>query len=265
MPIPAGPGAEVPTWPMELGSCSGWAAYSPELQVEASEWATEILWALSGRRYGTRLVTVRPYAGPASTPTYLTYGVQWQGGTEGGWVPYLLDGSWRNAAWGGGSCPPAEQVWLPGPVDSVTEVKIDGVVLPAAAYRVDDGHWLVRQDGGAWPQWQNLNLPAGVAGTWTVAYQQGSQVPRGGEIAAGALACEYAKGRSTGSCAISRQAQSISRGGVTFEVMPEEPSDALTGVAVTDQWLRAVNPGKLRQRPQVTSLDVPTPRTTTWG
>lgn len=253
------------TWPVTDGVCSDWGTYPLEIQQEAAEWAGEILGMLSGRRFGTSQVTVRPYAGPATTPTYLTYGVEWQGGTEGGWVPYLFDGAWRNAPWGGGSCPPAEQVVLPGPVVSVTEVKVDGVVVPATAYRVDDGNLLVRHDGGRWPQWQNLNLPAGQAGTWTVGYERGVPVPKGGQIAAGYLACEYAKGRTTGSCRISKQAQSISRQGVTFEVMPDDPKDALTGVAEADQWLRAVNPGKLRQRPQVGSLDVPTPRTTTWG
>lgn len=252
-------------WPIEVGCYADWAAFPADVKTRATAWATEILWALSGRRYGTCEVSVRPYAGPLGIPTYLTYSVDWQGGSEGGWVPYLIDGSWLNAPWGGLPCVTAEQVWLPGPVASVTEVKIDGVVLSAAAYRVDDGNWLVRQDGGAWPLRQDLNLPAGVTGTWTVKYKQGLAVPVGGQIAAGALAHEYAKGCVGAPCRIPKQAQSISRQGVTFEVMPDEPNDALTGVPEADQWLRAVNPGKLRQRPQVSSLDVSQPRITTWG
>ena len=36
-------------------------------------------------------------------------------------------------------------------VGSVTEVTIDGVLVPPSVYRVDNSTQLVRTDGGSWP------------------------------------------------------------------------------------------------------------------
>lgn len=251
-------------WTVEMGCYSGWAEMSPELRTRAEQWATEMLWMLSGRQFGACPVTVRPCQACAQL-TWQTYGVIWEGG-GGSWVPYLRDGVWSNCGCvGSHACRPASEVYLPGPVAGVSEVRVDGAVVDPAAYRVDDGVWLVRTDGGEWPQTQNLSLPAGAFDTFTVTYLRGTPVPAAGRIAAGALAWEFAQACAGSACRLPAQAQSIIRQGVEMQLVAEDSADMLTGVSEADQWIRAVNPGRLRQRPRVSSLDVHTPRVQTWG
>lgn len=253
-------------WDADLGcNTAEFAAMPPDLQARAIAWATEMLWMLSGRRFGTCPVTVRPCQS-CGEHTYQTYGVMEQGGSGGGWVPYLMDGQWRNCGCAGPhSCRPASEVYLPGPVAGISEVRVDGVVVPANLYRVDDSAWLVRQDGQRWPDWQDLSAAPGAVNTFVVTYLRGVTVPMAGRIAAGALAHEFAKACQGGPCRLPQQVQSIVRQGVEMQLVAEDAAEMLTGVSEADQWIRAVNPSKLRQRPRVASLDVTLPRVQTWG
>lgn len=57
-------------------------------------------------------------------------------------------------------------VRLPGPINNVIEIVIDGEVLPASAYRIRSNKELIRVDGKAWPQFNDLtrspySLPLG--------------------------------------------------------------------------------------------------------
>lgn len=252
-------------WDVDAGCSAEWATFDPAVQTRATKWATEMLWMLSGRRFGTCPVTVRPCQG-CSGQSWQTYGVMYQDGVGGSWVPFLMDGQWSNCGCvGTHACHPDSEVWLPGPVAAISEVTVDGVVVAADAYRVDDGNWLVRHDGGTWPRTQNLSRRAGAADTFVVTYLRGTPVPEAGKIAAGALAVEFARAcAGAGACRLPREAQSIIRQGVELQLVSEDAADMLTGVTEADQWLRAVNPGKLRQRPMVASLDVTAPRITTW-
>jgi hypothetical protein len=58
-------------------------------------------------------------------------------------------------------------------VYDVTEVQVDGVVLPDGAYRVDAPGRLVRTDGGCWPDCQDMGAPAGADNTFFVTYRYG--------------------------------------------------------------------------------------------
>ena len=49
---------------------------------------------------------------------------------------------------------------LPGPVDSIIEVRIDGELIPEGAYRVRNRRWLRRIDGLEWPATQEYSSPA---------------------------------------------------------------------------------------------------------
>lgn len=90
-------------------------------------------------------------------------------------------------------------VALQGPVVSVDEVKIDGVVLPAASYRMLDAHRLIRVRASAgdpvltWPACQALDLPDTEPGTWSITYKHGEQVPAFLTEATLEYACELAK------------------------------------------------------------------------
>jgi hypothetical protein len=257
-------------WTPTTGCCTDWDTFDPAVQSAALEWAVDILWRLSGRRYGACEVTVRPCYVKCVPQTWQTYGVWMEswgyGGAGWGWFPYIdMQGTWRNCGCCGiCCCGPSCEIFLPGPVESVTSIKIDNVAL-ATGWRVDNKQWLVRNDGQCWPECQNFDVPAdSTDNTFVVTYTRGVPVPASGNIAAGALACEYAKFCVGGECALSPQITSVSRDGVSWQVMTagSDGDKYPTGVAVVDQWLRAVNPSGLRQRPRVSSPDTPITRQT---
>lgn len=273
-------------WPIDTTCCTAWEAVPDPDQAarqEAAEaFATWALWALTGRRLGTCPVTVRPCWRPCNPRTYMTFGV-WMTGYGVGdsamtWIPYVgADGEWRNCGCMGLCCCGVScEVWLPGPVASITEVKINNVVLDntgGAAYRVDDGQYLVRHDGECWPECANLDVPAtSPDNTFVVTYGLGIPLdiatPRGraAALAAGALACEYLRACMGGPCVLPQQVTSISRGGVNFEVIDPATlfEDGLTGVKLADDFIRYENPYKLREAPTVWSPDMPFTRVQTW-
>lgn len=253
-------------WSVDPSCCAEvWAAADPALQARASQYATSVLWALTGRRFGPCAVRVRPCI-PDTYPTYVTYPVWTDSPSGGGWFPMVWQAGWRNCGCGEGACAcmPASEVWLPGPVAGISEVRIDGVVLDPSAYRVDNGTWLVRQDGGVWPAQQAFSEPAGEEGTFVVTYLKGAVVPDGGAAAAGVLACEYVKACQGAPCRLPKRVTSVSRQGVTVSAN-ETVQSGLTGIPEVDQWIKVWNPQGRIQPPAVYSLDLPNPRVTTWG
>lgn len=255
-------------WELNTSCCPGWEAYEQPLKDDATAFATEVLWALSGRQFGQCPVTVRPCGRPVGQ-TYRTYGVWTDGYSNGAvypnWIPYIdPGGAWRNCGCGAAcSCAPSSEVWLPGPIPAgaITEVRVDGVVVPPAEYRLDfdrrDGkYWLVALLGRVWPECQDFNESTG-PGTFSVTYAPGIPLPEGAKIAAGKLACEYAKLCSGVACALSGAATSITRDGVTYEVLT--PSDlitkGLTPLPTVNQWIWSVNPAGLPEGPRVWSPD----------
>lgn len=261
-------------WPIDTSCCPGWADFSPELRASATSWATLILWALTGRQYGPCPVTVRP-CGRCVGQTYHTFGV-WTDGIYNGsvspnYIPYIgTDGAWRNACGCAGMCccEPKSQVWLPGPITAVTQVRVNNVVIAPSQYRVDvatDGNWwLVAQNGQVWPECQNFDQPASGDNTFVVTTTRGTPVPAGGDAMVGALACEYAKLCSNMPCALSPAATSVTRDGVSYEILSAEDliGKGLTPMANVNQWIAALNPHKLKQRPRVWSPDMDYPRQT---
>lgn len=277
MPVidPISPSATPPieegpcNWTVDTSCCPDWATLPPQAQSNGIAWATYILWSLTGRRYGPCSVTVRPCGRRCEGwGGYMTYPVDSQSATgfPGAWMTPFVDGSgtWRNCVCPGAcSCEASCQVLLPGPVAVVDEVMVDGVVLDPSAYRLDNGNILVRIDGEeCWPECQDMDLANDAVGAFAVTYQRGVAVPRAGQIAAGELACEFAKACAGGECQLPGQLASLSRQGVDVQMV--DPStfldEGLTGIANVDLWIRSVNPARLAQRPRVYSGDVNRPR-----
>jgi hypothetical protein len=253
-------------WDLDVGCCQTvWDGASPATQTRAREFATQVLWALTGRRFGPCAMTVRPCQPPRGS-TYVTYPVWLDSpGDSGSWYPMVWEGVWRNCACGCGTCGPESEVWLPGPVAAMSEVRVDNVVVPTSAYRVDDGSWLVRQDGGVWPTTQNYSNPASsTEDTFVVTYLRGELVPSGGQAAAGSLACEFIKSCNGQPCRFPKRVTSVNRQGVSVSAQ-ELVSSGETGLPDVDAWVRSVNPYKLAQRPRAFSLDLEPPRVTTWS
>lgn len=146
------------------------------------------------------------------------------------------------------------------PIDSVTEVKVDGDALDSSLYRVDDWRTLVRladADGSnpGWPRTQRLDLPDTEEGTWSVTFSWGREPPPAGVTAAAVLACELALAcdpENADKCRLPKRVQSVTREGVTIVMSPSDFLDAngKTGLYEVDLFLRAVNPNHIR-RPAV--------------
>ena len=228
-----------------------------DLVVEA---ATSYLWRWTGKRFGLCEVELRPcrsdcgdsttYRGYAGRPDKTIPTI----GDRSPFVPALLGGVWRNlscfACGESCSCEQTPTIVLPGPVEDIVEVVIDGDVLDPSAYRVDNRTRLVRDDGEGWPTCQNLALPAGEEGTWSVRYRWGVPVPSGGQIAAGVLACEMAKALDGDkSCELPRRiTNQITREGITVTILDqfEQLEAGRTGLWLVDSWVTSMRSPEMR-------------------
>lgn len=205
--------------------------------------AAQIVWALSGRRYGRCRAWVRPVLAPM------------HGG--GAWCePHIAEGRWLN------STGHTALLQLPAPTLAVHEVRLGSASGPApldaAMYR-KVGNALIRLDGRPWPP-QDRAAPEGAPGWWAIDLTTGYPVPAGGQIAAGMLAAElYRARRGSSKCRLPARAQSVAREGVDVQLIdPAALYEAgLTGLPEVDAWITAVNPARLPIGPSVASPDAP--------
>lgn len=193
--------------------------------------ATNYLWRVTGRRFNTYTRTFRPRntsGGCGCSPMW-----------------WSMSGLWSMGAnwWGGGvscGCGAAQGVELPDVVASISNVTVEGVVLPSSAYQLVNDRLLVRTDGLAFPCCQRLDVPAGSPGTWSVTYVGGSPPPADGKIAARELAIEIARhlNNAAGKSRLSARVATVSRQGVTFNVRTVEKG--LTGIPLVDLFIESV-------------------------
>ena len=245
-------------WNPQTSLCGDWASYPLSVQTYALNFAQTILWAATGRRFGLCTVTTRPCFRKRS-PLYVEYrSTMFWGLVNQGTA--ALAAFYDDLACACGSSCGCSNTRLPltWPVDSITQIQIDGDVFAASDYRLD-GNTLVREDGSSWPTSQNLDLPITEDGTFAVTYVVGEPVPDLLNEAAGVYACEVAKARLGRACSLPRRVRTITRQGVTIEMV--ETADyldkGLTGVSEIDEVIRAYNPYGQRDRPRVRSLDTP--------
>lgn len=252
-------------WPIDVGCCPEWDGAPEEDREFARRVAAELVWRLSGRRFGLCEVTLRPCRRSCADPNPAA-------GAAGAapFTPFIRDGQWYNARCGcvtDCSCTELCELALPAPVHDIVEITLDGDVVPAESYRVDNHRMLVRTDGDCWPLCQDLGAAVGEPGAFAVTYRWGIPVPPGGQYAAGVYACELLKAcTGEGHCRLPKRVQQITREGVTMAFIDPMRflADGLTGVPETDQWIVAVNPNGLRGRSRVYSVDHPPARRTTW-
>lgn len=183
--------------------------------------------------------------------------------------PTVRNGQWYNLVCsdhdGFCDCSTVRHVALPSPVGGIVEVNIDGVVLPASAYRVDDGFRLVRQDGEGWPLTQDFSKPAGEVGTFTVTFYQGAVEDVTVRYAAGVLASEYLLAILGQDCRLPAGTTQIVRQGITYEVQADFFQQGMTGLPEVDAVIQRFNPYGLRTPPKIFSLDRRPARRTTIG
>lgn len=267
-PISSGPcepwGIACVTFPQEAAAVSGMA-------IEA---ATEILWERSGRQFGICEMTLRPCRdGCNDLPLLALYGNWWptwgEGSGPGYPYPAIIGGRWWNLGCGSCSgtcsCTELHQAELPYPVVAVSEVKLDGSVLNPTSYRVDDWRYLVRLDGGRWPECQDMSRPDTEDNTWSVTLTVGQTVPASGEFAAGALALEIARGCLGEACGLPVGiTKSVTRQGVVKQLLAENSSDSIMAIPAVNRFLQTYNPARSAAA-FIYSIDSPSPRRTNTG
>jgi hypothetical protein len=148
------------------------------------------------------------------------------------------------------------------PVTQVDAVYVDGLVVPASSYRVDDDHWLVRIDGESWPNRQDWTLDPKVDDNsgMAVEFSYGLPPPPDGRMAAIVLAVELARAfLDDPACRLPANLQTATREGVVLALAEGQPilEDGRFGIREPDQFLRSANPGRNVQRPRVLNPDHP--------
>ena len=171
---------------------------------------------------------------------------------------------WRPNGWGcgGGTCTCGGWPSLrlrSEPVLEVSEVWVDGAILPESGWRLGDpggldANFLYRVDGGTWPCCQDIAKPLTEPGTLQVSYTWGRPAPAGGARLVELLACEYTKAWAGDSkCRLPGRFQTITRENLT--ATKADPSVLLglgmTGIAEVDDWIAMVNPGGVDRPPKV--------------
>lgn len=220
---------------------AGWSELTPAEQAAALAWSVGVLWALSGRRFELHTHRVAPFIPPARPNAY---------SQRNRYAPLAVN--YRAGYVRLGGCA-ANTFRLPAPVHDVTQVQIDGVVLPAENWNLDPDGTLVRTDGAGWPVGQDV-----YAARWLVDYVLGTPVPAAGNTAAGRYAGELARAAKGQRCSLPAKARNVARPGLTMELRDpaELTENGRTGNDAVDAWLASVNPAGLTSEPTVYSPDL---------
>lgn len=267
---------EVSGLPTVSAAITAAAAKTPSLDTaalcaEAATAASEVLYRLSARIYTGECgpKTIRPVSRPADADSR-----GWGLSPLGWFSSYGLTGGYGAGSVGvavhyGQLEPPT--ILLPYPVLAITQVKIDGTVIPAGEYELRDYRELVRIRPTAssqptarygWPTSQIQDLPDTEPGTFSVSFTFGAPPPLMGQLAARKLA-EYLVLPSLGdSTRYPRRVTSITRQGVSAtvaDVLDILKTESL-GIYEVDAFVYSVNPKKLRRPPAVWSPDLARPR-----
>jgi hypothetical protein len=219
-------GVDSGQWGPPVSGCCDLPAGSEALAAELLPIAAHLMWARTGRRYGLCEQAIRPCHR-------------------------------RDCACDECACRTLSTVILPGPVDSVLEVTIDGVPLAPSDYRLVDHRRLVRADGAEWPVCDDLSLPPTEPGTWQITAMFGMPVPSILRFATSELLCELVKACTGGLCALPRSVTQVTRQGVSinFGEAGAILEQGRTGLYWVDQAISVLNPARLQSASRVHNLD----------
>jgi hypothetical protein len=223
-----------------------------EFAYEAAKSASNILWALSGRKYsGTTTVTERYVCatlsyryGPSvrNNKAELVLGDVYN-------IPYTDMDSYTAVTTDGLS--PQSRLRLRGrPVQKIHTIRnrSGAVINPNSYYLVD--HSTIQATAGS--RWTPCDIE--------VTYTYGIEPPTMGKMAARKLAMEFAKlWNGDDDCQLPQRVTSISRQGVSYTLLDSQDfiEDMRTGLYEIDLFLKSVNPDRARARARVFTPDVP--------
>lgn len=225
-----------------------------EYAYEAVKTASQLLWALSGRKY-SGLVTV--------TERYICASRAYRlGQSSRNYTPELVQGQVYNipfdeyddyAELTTDGMSPSSRLKLRGrPVYKIHSVRdrTGQIVNPSRYYLVD--HSTLQARSGV--PWTPCNIE--------VTYTYGSPPPASGKAAARVLATEFVKLWNGDACDLPSRITSIARQGVSYTILDPQDfiDDMRTGLYVVDLFLKSSNPDKARTKSRVFSPDVPRAR-----
>jgi len=270
---------DAPVVPSGVGPCASWieaadvvaCCSGTELDSDnaeslelAARVASELLFELSGGKFSGLCgpITVRPCRDNCSC-----WGGQRLDYVEaGGWCWLWGASEWSHGASSCG-CGCLSQVKLAGyPVQGVSQVKIDGEVVPPSEYRLYQKRYLTRMNGEFWPACQDLSLEDDQPGTFSISYWYGRTPSALAEAAAAALACNIFRlcaSEGAGDCALPTGVTRLTRQGVTMDKSAtiawfygqQGDKGWRTGIQIVDNFLNAYAPYGMRRPPMNYSPD----------
>jgi len=212
--------------------------------------ASELLWAFSGRQWlgggceeDAVLLSFQPTPGTGTWP----YSASW--GRCGCWAgATVLDGRPYPAPWQGQHIGRPVSLQLPRKaITSIVSVTVDGALF--TDWTMTPSGWLQRTDGQGWTVCD---------GDTEVTYRFGDPPPAGGRDAAIELGTEMLLERANSDdCRLPPNTVTVTRQGLTMELMTTDRPEFRTGLPLVDMWLEAVNPYRRPQSATVWSPDVP--------
>lgn len=233
--------------PADLG-----ATYSDSVYADdACQMASNILWAMSGRKYGG-LTTV--------TERYITSlnAFRYQGASAKNFFPHMMGGNifnvpsedWNDSAYQSDGTSSLSRIRLRGkPVQEVHLVRsmYSGQIINPDAYYLAEHSEIRAYKGVPWPP-----------GNLEVTYTFGAKVPTSGRMAAKLFAIELIKFWEGDDCALPDRVTSVSRQGVSYTILDNQDflESMRTGIYAIDLFIKTANPVKALMPSKVFNPDV---------
>lgn len=132
------------------------------------------------------------------------------------------------------------------PIVSVSEVSIDGDVVPFSDYFISNSSSLVRKDHYPWLSTDRSEI--------SVTYAHGTPPPAMGVRAAIRLANELIWAESDPSrCSLPDRITSVARQGISYTVLDPQAyiSEGRTGIYEIDLFINAANPLRAKKKPRI--------------
>jgi hypothetical protein len=274
-----------------VGPCSPWInegdvlalSYPDDLTVDPAiaammaSAASNVLYALSGRVFTGACgpVTVRPIQRPTDVDTRFGGRGLPNGMITAGQYGSAYGSPYSAAVCNYGSSKPPEVDLGVFPVIAVSEVKIDGVVIPPNEYALQDSRTLVRimpTAGSAptqrygWPVAARTDLPDTEPGTFSVTYTYGTPPGDDGILAVKTLARQLVLNYYDQDNVLPQRVTSMTRQGVSVAItdVMDFFARGLSGLYEVDLFIETVNPTKRKMKPMAWSPDVGRPRRVTY-
>lgn len=241
----------------DLEACCG-TEIPPNADFPAAvDYASQVMFGLSGRQFpGACERVLRPCHPQNNGCGALRPGWSWWWGYPS--VPFRDESGWHNI----GACDREcniDCIRLPWPVNEVTEILIDGLVMNPADYAVDSFREVCRLDGNSWPCSQNFALDVTEVGTWQITVIHGKPITAAMNVMATKLGCQFLKAMCGAESCLPDNVKTIARIGtaIDFEETGQLFTDGQTGIREIDLWLRVVNPRGIQRPASVHRADDP--------